>query len=478
MVPTLPARPRAHIERKGEPAINRSVDAPSTTHGYSTDVSTSSSERPRTGQNRVLQFLRVALHVMFAFLLIFGLARYIWGSSDTPDAAPVTCAVAASMLLGAVYLVGTVWENRYARALRAGRRQPQDTPRRFAPWWLACVALLWLALLLISGNFVWVAFPLMFLFLHLLKPWQGVAAVVVLWLLASLVPIAQLIRAGAADRINVGSLLGPFLGAVLAIIIFTAYRALHDEALHHRHVAEALRLAQAELADKEHQAGRLEERERLAREIHDTVAQGLSSIVLMSRATSTSLAAQRTEEAAARLDAIGQTAAESLEEARRFVRDLSSPELNESVVAALGTICQRTEERAAASGKALRCDLRIEGGDTDSLPEPVSSALVRAAQGSLANVLEHAHASIAVVTLAVWDAEVTLDVFDDGRGFNPERVAPNESSRGYGIHGLRRRLETLGGSLSIDSSPGDGTVLGVRIPLTSAHAPTPTTGEA
>lgn len=441
-------------------------------------MSTSTTEAPREGKNRVLQSLRIALHVMFAFLLLFGLARYVWGSSDTPSTAPVVCTVVAAILLGGVYMVGTVWENRYARAVRAGRRTPRGTPRRFAPWWLACVTVLWLALLLISGNFVWVVFPLMFLYLHLLRLWQGIIAVGVLWLASSLIPVAQLAQAGHSEQIAAGSLVGPFLGAVLAVVISTAYRALHEEAVHHRHVAEALRRTQDELAEKEHRSGRLEERERLAREIHDTVAQGLSSIVLMSRATSASLAEGRTEEASARIDAIGKTASESLDEARRFVTDLSSPELSESVIAALKAICERTQDRAAASGSNLRCELRVEGGDATSVPEPVGSALVRAAQGSLANVLEHAQAGIAVVTLAVWDAEVTLDIFDDGRGFTPEREIQQAPSRGYGIQGLRRRVETLGGSLSIDSSPGEGTVLGIRIPLTSALAPSETSGEA
>ncbi|WP_051687745.1 MULTISPECIES: sensor histidine kinase [Micrococcales] len=440
-------------------------------------MSTSTSEAPREGQNRVLQSLRIALHVMFAFLLLFGLVRYIWGASDTPSTAPAVCAIVVAVLLGTVYMVGTVWENRYARAVRAGRRPSRGTPRRFAPWWLACVTLLWFALLLISGNFVWVVFPLMFLFLHLLRLWQGIIAVIILWIAASLIPVAQLTQSGQAGQVNAGGLVGPFLGAVLAIVISTAYRALHEEALHHLHVAEALRLTQDELAEKEHQSGRLEERERLAREIHDTVAQGLSSIVLMSRAASSSLADMRTEEAAARVKAIGKTASESLDEARRFVKDLSSPELSDSVIAALTAICERTQDRATASGSRLRCELRVEGGDATTLPEPVGSALVRAAQGSLANVLEHAEASIAVVTLAVWDAEVTLDIFDDGRGFAPDRDVQDIPSRGYGIKGLQRRLETLGGSLSIDSSPGEGTALGIRIPLTSALTPSETPGE-
>ncbi len=441
-------------------------------------VSSPNTLAPQPAPSRVLQTLRIALHVMFAFLLVFGLIRYLGGSSDTPSTVPAICAICAVVLLGAIYLTGTVWENRYARALRSGHVTTAANPRRFAGWWLGAVTIVWIALLIISANFVWVVFPLMFLFLHLLKLWQGVIAVGVLWAMASFVPLWELARADQLDSFTPGSLLGPMLGAGLAIIISTAYRSLHDEALHHLRVAEALRIAQAELAEKEHQAGRMEERERLAREIHDTVAQGLSSIVLMSRATAGSLAAGRLDEAGSWVGTIQETASENLDEARRFVKDLSSPELSQSLLPALRVTCERTQSQAAASGRSLRCELRVEGKDAADLPQPVTSALLRAAQGSLANVAKHANADLAVVTLAVWEAEVTLDIFDDGDGFNPAAGLNDSSEGGYGLIGLRRRLETLGGSLSIDSSPGEGTAVGVRIPLTSAHTASDNEGGA
>lgn len=432
-------------------------------------MSSPSSLEPQVAPSRVLQTLRVALHVMFAFLLVFGLVRYLRGSSDSPNVAPAVCAATGVVLLGVVYLLGTVWENRFARALRSGNVTEASNPRRFAGWWLASVTVIWFALLLISANFVWVVFPLMFLFLHLLRQWQGILAVGLLWATASFVPLWQLARADEWTMFSPGSLLGPMLGAGLAIVISTAYRSLHDEALHHLRVAEALRIAQDELAEKEHQAGRLEERERLAREIHDTVAQGLSSIVLMSRAAASGISSGRHDEAETWIGTIQETASENLGEARRFVKDLSSPGLGTSLVTALRLTCERTTSQAKASGQNLRCELRTESGDATDLPEPISAALLRAAQGSLSNVAKHAQASLAVVTLAVWEAEVTLDVFDDGDGFDTDAGLTDSSDGGYGLIGLRRRLETLGGSLSIDSAPGEGTAVGIRIPLTSAH---------
>jgi signal transduction histidine kinase len=101
--------------------------------------------------------------------------------------------------------------------------------------------------------------------------------------------------------------------------------------------------------------------------------------------------------------------------------------------------------------------------------------LLRAAQSSLANVWAHAKARTAVVTLSFLDAEVTMDVFDDGVGFDPATVLPAAAARGdghgVGIQGLRERVSALGGSLDVESAPGEGTVVAIRLPLTERSAP-------
>ncbi|MEV8164562.1 sensor histidine kinase [Rothia kristinae] len=431
----------------------------------------------------VLRTLRVALHVMFAFLLGFGLVRYLWTGTRVPDAAPAACAIAATALLAAVYLAGTVWENRHAR--RAGRGEtvpgsepgagpgagpegaPSGVPRRWAGSWLAAVTLLWLCLVAISPDFVWVVFPLMFLFLHLYPHRTGLAAVVLLWAVSALVPLAH----GGGDY-SAGAAVGPLLGAVLAVVISSTYRSLAADAEHHARTAEALRLAQAELAERERRAGRAEERERLAREIHDTVAQGLSSILLVARAARAGLAAGNTRQVQRQLAVIEEGAGENLAQARRFVRDLAAVPEGPGLPEALTVLCRRTEAQEAARGQRLECSLRLEGREATQLPEPVQTALLRGAQASLANVTAHAGAARAVLTLTVSAEEALLDVYDDGVGFDPATLedprAAGGSDSGYGLPGLRRRLQTLGGSLTVDSAPEEGTVIGMRLPLTSA----------
>ncbi|SQC30018.1 Sensor protein degS [Rothia kristinae] len=120
----------------------------------------------------------------------------------------------------------------------------------------------------------------------------------------------------------------------------------------------------------------------------------------------------------------------------------------------------------------MECSLRLEGREATQLPEPVQTALLRGAQASLANVTAHAGAARAVLTLTVSAEEALLDVYDDGVGFDPATLedprAAGGSDSGYGLPGLRRRLQTLGGSLTVDSAPEEGTVIGMRLPLTSA----------
>ncbi|WP_460490799.1 sensor histidine kinase, partial [Corynebacterium nasicanis] len=254
----------------------------------------------------LLRTLRVGLHLLFAFLLVLGLALFL---AAEPGAATGTPVLPLTVALALIYVLGTVWEH-----------SVETPPRGVVWWWLAVVTLLWHALVAVSITFVWLLFPLVLLFLHLLPRTLGVVAAALLWGIAAFVPAAL-----HPGEWTVGSAVGPFIGTVLAVAIYWTYLALHREAAHHRAVAEDLRATQEELAASEHQAGRLEERERLSREIHDTVAQGLSSIVLLSRAVRGSLEQGDAAAALRQVGTIEEQAADSLDEARRFVRDLARP---------------------------------------------------------------------------------------------------------------------------------------------------------
>ncbi len=404
----------------------------------------------------ILHVLRVTLHVGFAALLGVAVLRLlVFGGGD-----PLLFVWAGTaFLLAGVYLTGTVLEKRFAT------RSTGFDPRRYGVLWLGLVTALWAVLLAGSADFAWLAFPLFFLHLHLLPRW---IALLTIALMTAAVIAAQWAVSGLPVP-HLAVVLGPLFGAAFSVVTGLAYRALYREAENQRRAANELRRTRAELAASQHDAGVLAERERLAREIHDTLAQGLSSIVLVARAAEKSLADGDTATAASRFALVQQTASENLAEARNFVRGLSSPQLHESsLVESLRRLCESTESSAAAGGSGLRCRFELDG-DPVELPQPYRVTLLRAAQASLANVREHAKAGNAVVTVAFLGSEVTLDIYDDGVGFDPARLAEHMDARtdgsGFGIPSLQERVTALKGSLELESAPGEGTVVAIRLPL-------------
>lgn len=412
----------------------------------------------------VLRFLRVTLHVGFAVLLLVAILRLHLadGPADvgTPAGARRYLWSALAVALAGTYLAGTLLEKRHASGRSA------FNPHPYALLWLGLVTALWGVLLAGSAEFSWVAFPLFFLHLHVLP--RRVALFTIAVMTAAVVA-SQWVASGLPSP-SLPMVLGPVLGAGFAVVTGLAYRALYLEGEAQRLAADELRRTRAELARTQHEAGVAAERERLAREIHDTLAQGLSSIVLVARAAEKSLASGDLATAAERFALVQQTASENLDEARSFVRGLTAPRLQESSLPeSLKRLCAETETLAAARGDALRCRFELVG-DPAELPPQYSVTLLRAAQASLANVRLHAKARTAVVTLAFLGDEVTLDVYDDGAGFTPEASGPGVAGRadgsGFGLRSLAARVAELNGSLEVESAPGEGTVVAVRLPLT------------
>lgn len=385
----------------------------------------------------VLRLLRLALHGAFGVLLAIAVLRMF----------PLRAAEAWIALPGAVLLAAGYAAGAFTQSRRPGRRA--------ALVWLASVTAVWAGLLLVSPDFSWVAFPLFFLHLHLLHRAHAVLAVAVI---TGAVLAAQVLH---AQTVTVAMLLGPVLGAVCAVVIALGYAALYAEGEQHRRLVEDLTRTRGELAASQHRAGVLAERERLAREIHDTLAQGLSSIVLLLRSAERALPSEPGT-AAARIGEARGAASDNLAEARRFVHDLTPPPLDAgSLVEALRRLCERVGRDAG-----IDCGLRVDGAP-GPLPRDYEIALLRAAQASLANVAAHARARVAVVTLAFMDTEVTLDVFDDGAGFDPAVLdRPRSDGSGFGLTSLRDRVGLLGGRFEVESAPGAGTAVAIGLPLT------------
>jgi signal transduction histidine kinase len=198
----------------------------------------------------------------------------------------------------------------------------------------------------------------------------------------------------------------------------------------------------------------LEERQRLARELHDSVTQALYGIALYAEAAGRALADGLREPVAANLREIGETTQEALGEMRLLLFELRPPVLQaQGLAAALRARLQAVEARAG-----LATDVRIEGDDR--LAPDAEQELYRVAQEALNNVLKHAHAGRVSLRLAVGSRHATLEVVDDGVGFEPSLQA----SDGFGLRGMRERVERLGGTLGIASSPGAGTRVQVEVP--------------
>ncbi|MEU3990912.1 sensor histidine kinase [Streptomyces platensis] len=386
----------------------------------------------------VLRALRSCLHLMVAALLALAAVRAV--ADRTPDA-PAVLATAAALC--ALYVTGP--------------RLPRlRTSTGAAALWLAALGLVWLVLLALTPDGVWVAFPLFFVQLHLLPPRWALPAVAA----TTLAAIAGFGR--HTHTLSVGTVLGPALGAAVAVAVVLGYEALYRESEQRRRLIEELTATRGELADAEHAAGVLAERERLAREIHDTLAQGLSSIQLLLRAAERALP-ERPGSALGHVRQARTAAVDNLAEARRFVRALSPPDLEAgSLPAALERVCATT---ARASGLAVHC--QVSGAPT-VLPTPHEVALLRIAQSALANTVRHAAAGRVELTLSYMDTEVALDIVDDGTGFVPAEVpAPGSAAvpgTGFGLAAMRARARALQGTLVVESAPGEGTAVAVTLP--------------
>ncbi|HEX2047282.1 MAG TPA: sensor histidine kinase [Acidimicrobiales bacterium] len=219
-----------------------------------------------------------------------------------------------------------------------------------------------------------------------------------------------------------------------------------------------LALANFALVEQARHTGVLEERARLAREIHDTLAQGFVSVLTQLEAAASALS-RAPGEVVERVERAHDIARASLGEARRSVEALRPAALEAAPLPeALERVVGRWSEDAEVAAQVTVT------GEPVPLPPGAEVTLLRATQEALANVARHAKASSVTVTLSFLGDDVVLDVHDDGRGFDP--AAPRErSDGGFGLEALRQRVGASGGFFGLESELGQGTTLTVHLPV-------------
>ncbi|WP_395728535.1 sensor histidine kinase [Nakamurella sp.] len=384
---------------------------------------------PASSLTPVFVGLRTGLHIVVVGLTVFVVAQAWSGDSRGP-----VIAVATGFL--AVYGAG----------FAAGA--DRNRSRFWSRIWIATLSVLWIGLLWFTPAAAYLAFPLFFLYLAVMPGWRGPFTV-------ALATVFAVVGGGMHGGWSVGGVVGPLVGAAMALLIGAGYRSLLRESAERERLMAELVATRQELADREREAGAAQERERLAREIHDTLAQGLSSIQMLLQAAER---ADPSGPGAAQVRLARETTADNLAEARALVRELSPPPLaGTGLVPAL---------RRLAQTQWSRTDLTIDvvGDDTVDLPMATQTALLRIAQGTMANVLQHSGATRATVSVSRSGGCVRLSVVDNGAGFDPDEVLTGSGRPdSFGLAAAQARVEQLGGSLRLDSAPGRGTAVTVEI---------------
>lgn len=367
------------------------------------------------------------LHVSVLALLLASTARYLAAHGLGDLGAPI-------LVTAACFLVA--WFVR--------------VPARWVAARALLVVLLFVALALLAPSFSWLAAPVAFLVMRDLA---------LAWAAGSLALIVAAVSASwtrVRGELDPTVLVGPLCLMVLTVV---CYRALAAEAQARQLLLEELRDAQADLGAVERRAGALAERARLSRDLHDSVAQHLTSINLLLQAAQQDWES-RPSAARAHVEQAAASSRDSLADVRRVVGDLAADGVESSE-----QMRQLLAEVVAAQ-PGLRVELAEHGSAPRTVPTEVAEALVHTIRGALANVREHAGTEQAFVTLTWDDGRVLLDIGDLGRGFDGASPRPHRAARrGLGVTGMRERITRLGGRFTVESTPGEGTAVAVSLPL-------------
>ena len=361
--------------------------------------------------------------------------------------APLVAAIAVSVVFLAWYALGAV------RAARSGALV-------LAKWWLIVLAVAWLCTLLVSAEFIWVAFLLWLLAGHLFSLRIAIVFTALTYIATVVAPLAHY------GQVPTPSIIGSLIGAVFALGLSRGYIELLREGRRREELLRSLELAhqnlldlQDELALTQRHAGEIEERTRVSRDIHDTIAQSISSIRLIAHAE-----ADRTTD-----DHVGQVlaqvedlAAQSSRDVRRIIAALAPAELEDgALTAAIRRLLTRLEEDSSIAG-------RLDVDETlPTLSAEVEVALLRTAQSALANVRQHSQATRVMVSLMDHDGAIRMDIVDDGVGMADPHNRQRNPDSGFGLDFIGSRMRELGGELVIESSQGSGFAISATLPSQS-----------
>ncbi|WP_191373914.1 sensor histidine kinase [Corynebacterium stationis] len=325
--------------------------------------------------------------------------------------------------------------------------------------WLIALTVVWIADILVASAGIYLLFVLFFLYLRVLGMVWGSISVI----FGTAVSVGIQIPQG----LTFGGVMGPVVSALVTVAIFYAFTRLHEINTERTALIRELMETREQLAETERAAGVAGERQRIAHEIHDTLAQGLSSIQMLLHAANRDLDGDiNVDKARERIGLARQTAADNLQEARAMIAALQPAALSQtSLVGALDRMAQ---------GFAAAADLNIEveaDGEVTQLPMKLEAVLLRIAQGAVGNVAKHAQATRARITVSYSDDAVRVDIVDNGVGFDVKAVDSRPAGLGHiGLAAMKRRAEEVSGEVVIESSPGNGTAVSVSVPLTTnAH---------
>lgn len=366
-----------------------------------------------------------------AALVVGAIVALILGDNSLPERV-----IAALVILGMIVLYLGI------------ARQRLRTTGEHREWALVAALVLMLATAIFLEPASMAALPALYPLFFMAVPLLPAAAAAVL---VSLLPlVAVLVRQGTSSP-NLGIAVGvTMLAVVISPVMGTWITKMMRQSADRARLLEELEASRTEITRLSRDAGVFAERERLAREIHDTLAQGFISIVALVQAAETEIDSDRSA-ARRHIRLAGDTARENLAEARAMVA-ASSPSLDGSLADAIRRAVQRFEQESSVAVNV-------------SIPEPfpglptaVEVVVLRATQESLANIRKHADAAAVTVTVEPRPDSVRLLVTDDGVGLGPE------TGDGYGIAGMRQRAAQAGGTLTVGAGAQGGTTVEMEIP--------------